>query len=129
MTLWLALTVAACSRSAERAPDANAAISVVPTIDRVTPMQVLMTGNAPVTLDIAGTGFEDSTNTVVLGPARLSDVRSQANGTRILFTVPDRVPSGGGAAPMLWISGRYALTVTTARGTSNSISIDVEEKR
>jgi hypothetical protein len=125
----IAVSVIACARSAEHTPDSQASVLAAPTISEATPARLVMTGAAPLTLDIVGTGFEDSTNTIVLGPVSATNVRGQSNGTRIVFTVPDRVPSGGGAAPVLWTSGRYPLTVTTTRGTSNVVTIDVEEKR
>jgi hypothetical protein len=92
-------------------------------------MRVVFTGTAPVMLEVTGTGFEASTNVVTLGPARITEVKSRTDGSLIEFEVPDRIPSGGGAAPVLWTSGRYPLTITTSRGTSNAVMIDVQEMR
>ncbi|MCC6432662.1 MAG: hypothetical protein IT354_17265 [Gemmatimonadaceae bacterium] len=95
----------------------------------MTPRSITMRAGEPVTLEITGTSFDAARNTVTLGPVSLNSIASRANGTAISFTVPDRVPSGGGAAPALWISGSYALTVTTARGTSAPVTITVVETR
>ena len=83
----------------------------------------------PNTFTIRGAGFDATANTVTVGPVTLTAVASRSSGTVIALTLPDRVPSGGGAAPMLWSAGRYALTVSNARGTSVPVMVTIQEPR
>ena len=81
------------------------------------------------TFTIRGAGFDATANTVTVGPVTLTAVASRSSGTVIALTLPDRVPSGGGAAPMLWSAGRYALTVSNARGASVPVMVTIQEPR
>ena len=114
---------AGCRRSAPAA-------SVLPvTVLEVSPEPIVVREGQPTDVTIHGTGFDAMANTVTVGPVILSAVLSRNGGTVIVLSLPDRVPSGGGAAPMLWSAGRYALTVTNARGTSAPVMVTIQEPR
>ncbi len=76
---------------------------------------------------IVGVGFDALENTVRVGPVTVTSVRSSDAGTVIVLMVPERVPSSGGAPPMLWQPGTYALTVENRRGTSAAVSLTIRE--
>lgn len=68
-------------------------------------------------------------NTVVIGALTLRGLRSDSGGTLLRFIVPDRVPSGGEAPPMLWLPGDYTVTVAHAAGKSRAVSLVVRNSR
>jgi hypothetical protein len=128
-TVAIVLVLSACHRPAARSDSPAGIIEIAPSVSSVAPRSITMRDGEPVTLDIAGAHFDALNNTVRLGPVSITAVPSRAQGTRIAFSVPDRMPSGGAAAAVLWISGDYPLTITTARGTSAPVSITVTETR
>ena len=101
----------------------------VPTVLEVSPVPIVVREGQPTAITIRGTGFDAVANTVTLGPVTLTMVAAARGGTVIALSLPDRVPSGGGAAPMLWEPGRYPLTVATARGTSAPVTVTIQEPR
>lgn len=119
--LVLSLGVA-CRRAA---PAASASVAVL----EVRPELIVVREGQPNTFTIRGAGFDATANTVTVGPITLTAVASRSSGTVIALSLPDRVPSGGGAAPMLWSAGRYALTVSNARGTSVPVMVTIQEPR
>ena len=127
----LAFICASTALGACRRPVPQVAGGEVPTVavtvTTVSPAEVSFRDGIPVELLIVGAGFDPTSNTVSLGPITLTTIPSEARGTRIRFTVPDRVPSGGGAAPLLWEQGVYTLTVQTRLGTSAPVSVRVVE--
>ncbi len=119
--LVLSLGVA-CRRPTPATPMAVTVLSV-------SPEPIVVYEGQPNDVTIRGTGFDATANTVTVGPVILSAVLSRNDGTVIVLSLPDRVPSGGGAAPMLWSAGRYPLTVTNARGTSVPVMVTIQEPR
>jgi hypothetical protein len=106
------------------------AASVLPVaVLEVSPEPIVVREGQPTDVMIRGTGFDATANTVTVGPVILSAVLSRNGGTVIVLSLPDRVPSGGGAAPMLWSSGRHALTVSNARGSSVPMMVTIQEPR
>ncbi len=99
------------------------------TVLEVSPESIVVREGQPNDITIRGTGFDATANTVTVGPVILSAVRSRSGGTVIVLSLPDRVASGGGVAPMLWSAGRYGLTVTNARGTSAPVMVTIQEPR
>ena len=122
----LLLTPVAGCRRAAPAP----AASVLPVaVLEVSPEPIVVREGQPNDLTIRGTGFDATANTVTLGPVVVTAVVSRGGGTVIALSLPDRVPSGGGAAPMLWTPGRYPLTVANARGTSAPVMVTIQEPK
>ncbi len=113
---------AACRRAA---PVDSAAVTVL----EVSPEPIVVREGQTNDLTIRGTGFDATANTVSVGSVILTAVVSTRGGTVIALSLPDRVPSGGGAAPMLWSPGRYALTVSNARGSSAPVMVTIQEPR
>ena len=93
----------------------------------VSPEPMVVREGQPNEITIRGTGFSATANTITLGPVVVASVVSRSGGTVIALSLPDRVPSGGGAAPMLWTPGRYPLTVANARGTSAPVMVTIQE--
>lgn len=121
LVLVLSLGVA-CRRPARSASDSVAVLEV-------RPEPIVVREGQPNDITIRGAGFDSTANTVTVGPVTLTAVASRSSGTVIALSLPDRVPSGGGAAPMLWSAGRYALTVSNARGTSVPVMVTIQEPR
>jgi Quinohemoprotein amine dehydrogenase, alpha subunit domain III len=118
--------MATACRRAERAaasPDTGVVVTAV------SPTTVTLRAGETNELVVSGTGFDAAENTVTFGPVTLTSVKSTNGGTRISLVVPDRMPSGGGAAPMLWMAGDYPLTVSNRRGTSAPMTVTVKEPR
>ncbi len=123
--VWLLpLLVLVIGASCRRAAPASSAVVAV---DDVRPEPIVLRVGQPNDITIRGTGFDATTNTVTVGPITVAAVTSRDQGTVIALSLPDRVPSGGGAAPMLWSPGRYALTVSNARGTSAPVMVTIQE--
>jgi hypothetical protein len=120
--------LAAC-RQGNGATGDRAAVSVSLAVTEVRPAPIVIHEGRPIEVMVHGTGFDPDSNVVRLGPVTVSPVPSTNGGTLLTLMLPDRVPSGGGAAPMLWTPGRYPLTVTTRRGTSAPVLVDIEEPR
>ena len=99
------------------------------TVLQVSPDPIVVREGQPNTVTIRGARFDATANTVTVGPVTLTAISSRSGGTVITLTLPQRVPSGGGAAPMLWSAGRYALTVSNTRGTSVPVMVTVQEPR
>jgi hypothetical protein len=101
----------------------------VPTVLEVSPTPIVVREGQPTAITIRGTGFDAVSNTVIVGPVTIAAVPATRGGTVLALSLPDRVPSGGGAAPMLWEPGRYPLAVATARGTSAPVTVTIEEPK
>jgi hypothetical protein len=113
----------ACRRAERAAASTDAGV----VITAVSPKAITVRAGEVTELVVRGSGFEATENTVTLGPVTLTSVKSTDRGTRIVLVVPDRMPSGGGAAPMLWMAGDYPLTVSNRRGTSAPFTVTVKE--
>lgn len=99
-----------------------------PTIDSLRPDSVFVAPGAVVEIVVQGRGFVPGTpgqNTVRFGPVRLTNVPASDDGRVIRVVVPDRVPSGGEAAPLPLETGRYDIRVETSAGTSNTMVVRV----
>jgi hypothetical protein len=83
-------------------------------------------GTARVTL--TGTGFvpgEPGKNTVHFNGALFGSVAASSDGRQIVFDIPDMISRGGGAPPSTLSAGSYDVSVETAAGTSNSVTVRV----
>lgn len=99
-----------------------------PTIDSLRPDSVFVAPGAVVEIVVQGHGFAPGTpgrNTVRFGTAKLTNVPASDDGRVIRVVVPDRVPSGGEAAPLPLETGRYDIRVETPAGTSNAMVVRV----
>jgi hypothetical protein len=99
-----------------------------PTIDSLRPDSVFVAPGAVVEVLVQGRGFAPGTpgrNTVRFGTVRLTNVPASDDGRLIRVVVPDRVPSGGDAAPLPLEPGRYDIRVETSAGTSNAMVVRV----
>ncbi len=97
-------------------------------IDSLRPDSVFVAPGAVVEIVVQGRGFAPGTpgqNTVRFGSVRLTNVPASDDGRVIRVVVPDRVPSGGDAAPLPLETGRYELRVETSAGTSNAMVVRV----
>lgn len=74
----------------------------------------------PLRITIRGTGFSPTGNIVRFGPATIPDL-SALDG-QIELSVPKSLQPSGGAPPLVLPHGAYAVTVTTAAGTSNALT-------
>jgi hypothetical protein len=117
------LLVSACRRSERPAASTDAGVAIT----AVTPRSITIRTGEVNELIVRGTGFDATENTVTFGPVTLTSVKSSDGGTRIALVIPDRMPSGGGAAPLLWMAGDYPLTVSNRRGTSAAFTVTVKE--
>ena len=120
----LVLSLGAACRRAAPTPS-----SLPVAVLEVSPEPIVVREGQPIDVTIRGTGFDATANTVTVGPVILTTVLSRSGGTVIALSLPDRVPSGGGAAPMLWSAGRYPLTVSNARGSSVPVMVTIQEPR
>lgn len=99
-----------------------------PTIDSLRPDSVFVAPGAVVEIVVQGRGFVPGTpgrNTVRFGTVKLTSVAASDDGRVIRVVVPDRVPSGGEAAPVPLETGRYDIRVETSAGTSNAMVVRV----
>lgn len=99
-----------------------------PEIESLRPDSVFVAPGAVVEIVVQGHGFIPGTpgrNTVRFGTVKLTNVPASDDGRVIRLVVPDRVPSGGEAAPLPLEMGRYDIRVETSRGTSNAMVVRV----
>ena len=122
--MWPAL-VLSLGAGCRRATPAPSALPVA--VLSVSPEPMVVREGQPNDIIIRGTGFSATANTITIGPVVVTDMVSRSGGTVIALSLPDRVPSGGGAAPMLWTPGRYPLTVANTRGTSAPVMVTIQE--
>jgi hypothetical protein len=100
-----------------------------PRLRTISPDSVqLFTGNVT-EVTLHGSGFDTSRaspqNTVRIGTVVLRSVPSDAGGGVIQVAIPPAVPSGGEAPPTPWMNGRYAVSVTTPHGTSDTLMLAI----
>lgn len=96
---------------------------VAPRIDDVSPDSVMVPAGAVVEIVVQGHGFAPGApgrNTVRFGAQTITSVPATENGTELRFVIPDRVPSGGEAAPLPLEAGPYSLSIRTENGESNA---------
>jgi hypothetical protein len=119
--LSLAIVTGACGLF-HRSPAAS------PAIESLRPDSVFVAPGAVVEIVVQGRGFVPGTpgrNTVRFGTAKITNVPASDDGRVIRVVVPDRVPSGGEAAPLPLETGRYDIRVETSAGTSNAMVVRV----
>jgi hypothetical protein len=119
--LFAGLVLATACASGAR----GAAGSTLPVIERVTPSTGPAGSAYPIEVEIVGRNFDDSLNTVTFGAVRLTRVRSDASGTRIVFQAPKSEPATGEVPPGPLLPGAYEIRVTTAAGTSNPVTFSL----
>ena len=100
-----------------------------PRLTAISPDDVRLVPGNVVEVDLRGSSFDATPNSpqniVRIGPVVLTAVPSRMGGTRIRIAIPDAVPSGGEAPPAPWLSGRYPVTVTTPKGTSDTLMLGI----
>jgi hypothetical protein len=97
-----------------------------PRIDKITPDSVNTGQGQIVQITLTGSGFDASENTVAVGPVTLERIVSRNDGRTLRFTVPLTMRSNGGAPPLPLRGGRFPVTVTTARGVSNAVTLAIQ---
>ncbi len=102
-------------------PEATQAESRIPVIERIEPATGWAGQDYPLQATIHGTGFLESGNVIVFGPVTINERASTNGGTQIVFPVPKQQRSRIEVPPMVLPVGEYAVTVTTADGTSNVV--------
>jgi len=98
-----------------RSYNANAQASAV-TLSNGTPTS----GPSGTVVNLYGTGFTSSNNTVNFGNQHLSGI-SSPDGTSLFFNVPTTLSDGTTPLP----SGAYPISITNANGTSNAYAFNV----
>ena len=99
-----------------------------PVIARLAPDSVRVSPGAVVEVVVTGSGFvagDPGENTVHFGPAVMRRVRASDDGTRLVFTIPDVITSGGEAPPSPVVPGPYPVHIETAHGSSNVLVLQV----
>jgi len=114
------------------AASVRAASHVRPRLLSITPDSIeLLPGNVTA-IDLRGSGFDTSNavpgNTVQIGDLQLRAVPSDAHGTVIHVTVPATVATTSEAPPTAWPGGRYAVSVTTRAGTSDTVMLAIASR-
>ena len=105
---------------------------VRPRLLSVTPDSIeLLPGNVTA-IDLRGSRFDTSGaapgNTVHIGDLTLRAVPSDAHGTVIHVTVPATIAVTSEAPPVAWPAGRYAVSVTTRAGTSDTVLLTIASR-
>ncbi len=111
------------------ARSSRSTVTARPRLTALAPSEVQLSAASNAEIELRGRNFSTRTdapaNTVRIGALELRAVPSSANGTVIRVTLPETVPSGGEAPPARWMSGRYAVTVTTTAGTSDTLLLTI----
>ena len=97
-----------------------------PKIEKIAPDSVNTGQGQIVEVTLTGSGFDASENTVAVGPVTLERIVSRNAGRTLRFSVPLTMRSSGGAPPMPLRGGRFQVTVTTARGVSNAVTLAIQ---
>jgi len=105
---------------------------VRPRLLSVTPDSIeLLPGNVTA-IDLRGSGFDTSGatpgNTVRIGDLMIRAVPSDAHSTVIHVTVPATIAATSEAPPVAWPAGRYAVSVTTRAGTSDTVLLTIASR-
>jgi len=94
--------------------------SETPQIKELIPASGLAGAAYPIRITIVGAGFMPTGNTIDIGPVKLTDVAS-TDSTSISIQLPKVLLNTGQAPPLVLQPGEYLITVTTQKGTSNSM--------
>jgi len=116
-----AVILVACTADGSVSPSSG------PTISSLEPLA----GPVGAQVMITGTGFSDRANTINFGASAYPNIAS-ANGSVIVFVIPTATnpPCRNATPPCAIVSalitpGAYDVSVTSAQGTSNSITFTV----
>ena len=126
--LAMAQCTAVQSRSTRVHSAGDVVAQAVPVIDSARPDSVLVPYGGVVEVTLHGSGFvpgQPGQNTVRFSSAALKSIQGSSDGRRIVFVIPDLLSSGGEAPPSRLQAGSYAVSVETASGTSNAVTIRV----
>jgi hypothetical protein len=108
---------------------AACASSERPRLRSISPQAVQLFPGNVTEVDLRGAAFDqtagDPQNIVRVGPVLLRAVPSRSNGTLMRIAIPDFMPSSGEAPPAPWLSGQYPVTVTTPKGTSDTLMLTI----
>ncbi|MEO7454623.1 MAG: hypothetical protein ABIY52_00080 [Gemmatimonadaceae bacterium] len=99
-----------------------------PVLAGMSPDSVQLVPGAVVEVTLTGSAFhagDAAENIVHFGHGAMRHVRANDAGTRIVFTIPDVIDSGGEAPPMPLATGDYAVRVETPGGRSNALVMRV----
>jgi len=115
---------AACAPSARSGDGLRASAAAQrPRLSRLVPDSVrIVIGNVS-EIELQGSHLDPLANTVMVGTAAMTQIKSTANGTRITIAIPEQMPSAGEAPPARWVGGRYPVFVRTAAGTSDTLTL------
>ncbi|HTR77556.1 MAG TPA: IPT/TIG domain-containing protein [Gemmatimonadaceae bacterium] len=89
-------------------------------LERLRPDSADPSIGAVITVEIVGTGFTPERNRVRFGSLDAGSVPS-VDGRTMTFVVPSSYPARGEAPPPHVGPGRYAVSVSNANGTSDSL--------
>jgi len=118
--------VASCSRRGATPSSASAAGR--PIISSLAPDTVSVAPGESPEFTIMGAGFLMApTNTVVIGPVRVTQIASK-DGSSLRVSLPDRIVSGGEAPPSDWSSGKYPIVVSNSSGQSDTAWIRIKSR-
>lgn len=109
-------------------PGNKAVASGRPVIESARPDSLVLPYGGVVEVTLLGTGFipgKPGQNTVHFNGTALKLVPASSDGRQIVFAIPDMINSGGGAPPSALRAGRYAVSVETASGISNAVTVRV----
>ena len=95
---------------------------MLPVIDSLEPTSGRVGQAYPVRVTLHGHGFADSTNVVTFAGIELRNRPSTDGGTVLVFSAPKVRNLGTEAPPPVLQPGEYEITVTTAAGTSNTVT-------
>lgn len=117
------ITIAATALTAACA-SAGHATGARPRLTSVEPASVQLIAGNVTTIELRGSNYAtgERTNTVRIGSLTLTNVPSP-DGKVIRVAIPDAIPSGGEAPPARWMGGSYPVWVTTAAGSSDTVSV------
>jgi hypothetical protein len=124
VVILLATVGAACAPAARQGEVAKVGVAGSrPRLTRIVPDSVRLVPGNVVEIELQGANLDAVANLVKIGALELTQVRSAVNGTRITVAIPDVVPSGGEAPPARWIGGRYPVSIQSAAGISDTLTL------
>ena len=125
------LTGSRCAAVQSHPSQGHAASQIVlstPIIHSAQPDSVAIPYGGVVEVTLHGAGFvpgQPGQNTVHFDGTALRQVAGSADGQRIVFVIPEFMRSGGESPPARLQAGSYNVSVETATGTSNAVTIRV----
>jgi hypothetical protein len=97
-----------------------------PRLAALDPATIQLTPGNVTFIELRGSGYAtgSASNTVHIGTLTLANVPSRDGGV-IRVAIPDAIPSGSEAPPRRWVPGAYRVWVTTAAGSSDTLSLTI----